>query len=146
MDTATEERVVETIEELVQDLAFLAEKQSLSNEAFTSDRTQNYAVKRALQNVTNAVIDIAEMLLVANGINGAAMPDTNREKIDRLAAETGIGAAVNAELGQSAGFRNLLAHQYGSNIDDAIVYDVLQNDLWMFRNYVSDVRDAIAAE
>lgn len=146
MDTATEERVVETTEELVQDLAFLAEKQPLSKEAFTSERTQNYAVKRALQNVINAVIDIAEMLLVATGISGGAMPTTNREKIDRLAAETGIGTAVNAELGQSAGFRNLLAHQYGSDIDNAIVYDVLQDDLWIFREYVSDVRDAIAAD
>jgi uncharacterized protein YutE (UPF0331/DUF86 family) len=146
VDTATEERVVETTEELVQDLAFLAEKQSLSKEAFTSERTQNYAVKRALQNVINAVIDIAGMLLVASGISGAAMPATNREKLDRLAAETGIGTAVNAELGQSAGFRNLLAHQYGSDIDDAIVYEVLQDDLWVFRDYVSDVRDAIAAD
>lgn len=146
VDTATEERVVETIEELVQDLAFLAEKQSLSSEAFTSERTQNYAVKRALQNVINAVIDIAEMLLVAEGISGASMPDTNREKIDQLAAETGIGETVTAELGQSAGFRNLLAHQYGSDIDDTIVYEVLQNKLWVFRDLVSDVRDAIATE
>lgn len=72
------------------------------------------------------------------------MPDTNREKIDRLTAETGIGETVHTELGQSAGVRNLLAHQYGSDIDDTIVYDVLQNKLWVFRNYVSDVRDAIA--
>lgn len=47
MDTATEERVVETTEELVEDLTFLAEKQPLSKEAFTSERTQNYAVDPA---------------------------------------------------------------------------------------------------
>lgn len=124
----------------------MAEKQSLSREEFLSDRTQNYAVKRALQNVVNAVIDCTEMILVAEGISGESMPETNREKIDQLANETEIGETVHAELGQSAGFRNLLAHQYGSDIDDAIVYDVLQNKLGIFRNFVSDIRDTISEE
>lgn len=100
-------------------------------------------MKRALQNVINAVIDVAEMILVAEGISGDAMPDTNREKLERLAAETGIGDTVTAELGRSAGFRNLLAHQYGSDIDDSIVYDVLQNKLAVFQDYVSDVRNSL---
>lgn len=146
MDTDSEEQVVETIEDLGEDLAFLAEKQSLSQDEFTTDRTQNYAVKRALQNAINAVIDIAEMILSAEGSSAESMPETNREKIERLSAETEIGDAVTAELGRSAGFRNLLAHQYGSDIDDAIVYDVLQHKLWIFRDFVEDVRESMTRE
>lgn len=115
-------------------------------EEFSGDRTQNYAVKRALQNVVNAAIDCTEMILVAEGISGESMPETNREKIDRLVAETGIGETVHTELGQSAGFRNLLAHQYGSDIEDEIVYDVLQNKLGVFQNFASDIRDTIGEE
>lgn len=126
MDAASEERVVETVEDLVADLTFLAEKQSLPEAEFRADRTENYAVKRALQNVVNAVIDVAEMLLMAEGGNDESVPDTNRETIERLAEETGIGEPIATELGRSAGFRNLLAHQYGGDVDDAVVYDVLQ--------------------
>lgn len=111
VDASTEERIVETMEVLVEDLTFLAEKQSLSDAEFQSDQTQNYAVKRALQNVINAAIDVTEMILVAEGVSGNSMPATNREKIERLVAETGIGESVETELGRSAGFRNLLAHQ-----------------------------------
>jgi len=143
MDAETEQRVAEILGDLVEDLQFLFEKQSLSRAAFRSEQTENYAVKRALQNVINAVIDIAEMILVAEGISGEAMPDTNREKIERLAAETGIGDTVKAELGRSAGFRNLLAHQYGSDVEDSIVFDVLQNKLGVFQDYVADVRDSL---
>lgn len=143
MDAETEQRVAETLGDLVEDLQFLFGKQSLSREAFRSDQTENYAVKRALQNVINAVVDIAEMILVAEGISGDAMPDTTREKLERLAAETGIGETVKTELGRSAGFRNLLAHQYGSDVDDSIVYDVLQTKLGVFQDYVADVRDAL---
>lgn len=146
MDDDTAERVAETLGEFVEDLEFLAGKRSLSRDEFQNDRTQNYAIKRALQNVINAVIDVAEMILVAEGVSGEAMPETNRETVERLASETGIGDAVETELGRSAGFRNLLAHQYGSDIDDAIVFDVLQNKLWVFREYVDDVRDAIQSD
>ena len=80
LDPDTEERVVETVEDLSADLAFLARKQSLSQAEFTTDRTQNYAVKRGLQNAINAVIDIAEMVLIVAGVSNESMPATNREK------------------------------------------------------------------
>lgn len=129
MDPDTEERVVETVEDLVADLSFLAEKRSLSEAEFRADCTQNYAVKRALQNVVNAVIDVAEMILVAEGATHESIPETNRETIERLAERTGIGEPIATELGRSAGFRNLLVHQYGGDVDDAVVYDVLQTRL-----------------
>ena len=145
MDPDTEERVVETIEDLVADLAFLAEKQSLPESEFRTDRTENYAVKRALQNVVNAVIDVAEVILVAED-DVESLPDTNRETIECLAEQTGIGESIATELGRSAGFRNLLAHQYGGDVDDAVVYDVLQTKLRIFREFVAVVRDVLAGE
>ena len=56
---------------------------------------------------------------------------------------------LSAELGErmaaTAGFRNVLAHQYGTTIEDELVYDSLQ-DLARFHKYLTAVREYLSAQ
>lgn len=47
-------------------------------------------------------------------------------------------------MASTAGFRNVLAHQYGTTIDDNLVYDSLQ-DLARFHEYLTAVREYLSA-
>jgi uncharacterized protein YutE (UPF0331/DUF86 family) len=45
---------------------------------------------------------------------------------------------------QAAGFRNVLAHRYGDEVDDGLVYEHLQSELeWVVR-FLREVRDYLA--
>lgn len=45
---------------------------------------------------------------------------------------------------EAAGFRNVLAHNYGETIDDEQVYAHLQKDLHWFPTVLGDIRDCLA--
>jgi uncharacterized protein YutE (UPF0331/DUF86 family) len=40
----------------------------------------------------------------------------------------------------AAGFRNVLAHNYGDAVDDEVVYRTLQTDLDWFPTFLRDIR------
>ena len=44
-------------------------------------------------------------------------------------------------MAQAAGFRNVLSHRYGDEIDDEDVYNFLQEELPLFHAYLGQVRD-----
>lgn len=43
-------------------------------------------------------------------------------------------------MAQAAGFRNILSHQYGNEINDRDVYNFLQTELPLFRAYLEQIR------
>lgn len=67
---------------------------------------------------------------------------------DRMRALVGSGV-LSAELGErmaaTAGFRNVLAHQYGTSIDDELVYESLQ-DLARFHEYLTAIREYLSSQ
>lgn len=76
---------------------------------YQSDRTSRRNVERIAENVANAVIDVAKILLSASGVT---VPDTYR---DVLAATPSAGLADEAaaqDLAALARLRNVLAHRY----------------------------------
>lgn len=46
---------------------------------------------------------------------------------------------------EAAGFRNVLAHRYGQDIDDSLVYRSRQQDLQWFPRYLGDVHQYLEA-
>jgi uncharacterized protein YutE (UPF0331/DUF86 family) len=91
------------------ELADLAEYASLDWVAYQADARARRNVERIADNVANATIDIAKILLAAGR---AAVPETYR---DVLAATVPAGladASEAAELVQLARLRNTLAHRY----------------------------------
>ena len=93
---------------------------------------QRAVVEREFQTAIEACIDIAQLLIAAND---AAVPATNAASFARL-GDLNILSGDTAEIMQNAaGFRNVLAHQYGHDIDDEQVYRHLQSAVsrWSLR-------------
>ena len=44
---------------------------------------------------------------------------------------------------KAAGFRNVLAHNDGHDIDDAVVYRHLQNELEWFVTFLREIRESL---
>jgi Uncharacterized conserved protein len=139
-DAETETRIIEKAEYIDEAVSILARKQSLDRETYHADREQRAVVEREFQTAIEACLDIAELLLTATGHD---VPATNAETFARL-GDCGILSTETAETMQdAAGFRNVLAHQYGHDIDDGQVYWHLQNDLNWFATFLREIRSEL---
>lgn len=69
------------------------------------------------------------------------MPATNGEKFTRLAELDVLSTTTADQLREAAGFRNVLAHNYGGDIDDSPVFYHLQDDLGWFLDFLQEIRD-----
>ena len=72
-----------------------------------------------------------------------SVPETNAAVFRQLAAAGVVDDELGRRMAEAAGFRNILAHQYGSEIDDRDVYNVLQHDLDVFSTYLQQIRAAL---
>lgn len=130
------ERIVTAVETVETSLAVLADKQSLSREVYRADREVRDVVERRFVKTTEAVLDIAETLVVHER---GEHPESNPAAMLTL-AECGVLESDTAErMAQAARFRNVLAHTYGDVIDHDEVYDALQ-DLARYRDFLVEVR------
>ena len=109
----------------------LREKQDLSRDQFLDDVTEQRAVERMFENAIQACVDLAKHVATREfGYRG----DSSKEAIERL-RENGVVTDDTAEtLVDAAGFRNVLAHQYGEIEPDA-VYEYLQSELDVYDTF-----------
>jgi uncharacterized protein YutE (UPF0331/DUF86 family) len=92
------------------------------------------AVERALQVNTEVMIDISERILALN--KERPLPSA-QDNIIRL-QELGIISA-NPVYSEMVKFRNFIVHRY-EKIDLEIIYGILKNKLFLFREFVNDIR------
>jgi uncharacterized protein YutE (UPF0331/DUF86 family) len=97
------------------------QKQSLSRNAYRSDRETRDVVERRFVKLTEATLDIARTL-VAN--ERGTPPESNPAAMVALDDVGVLDRASTAEMVQAARFRNVLAHTCGDAIDHDDVYDV----------------------
>lgn len=141
MDNATGDRILDKASYVRDAVVVLAEKRDgLSFDEYRADRETRDVVEREFQTAIEACIDIGEMLLKTRG---ESVPETNAEVFERLSAIGIIDRDLRDRMARAAGLRNVLAHKYGTEIDDEDVYNTLQHDLPIFRTYLSTVRDEI---
>lgn len=137
-------RIRERAEYVRDAVTVLADKRErLSLDGYRSDREQRDVVERELQTAIEACIDIGEMLLRERG---ESVPETNAEVFTRLADVDVLDEETGEQMARAAGLRNVLAHQYGTDIDDEDVFNSLQNDLPIFFEYLSQVRDDVESD
>ncbi|MCK9421328.1 MAG: DUF86 domain-containing protein [Bacteroidales bacterium] len=103
------------------------------NQLAESSLLQN-AVERALQICIEVMIDISERILALN--KERPLPTSN-ENIIRL-QELGIISA-KPEYNDMVKFRNFIVHRY-EKIDLEIIYGILKNKLFLFSEFVNDIR------
>ena len=138
MDERTERRILDKARYVRDAVTVLAEKRDgLSFEEYRESREQRDVVEREFETAIEACIDIGELLLKATE---TGVPETNAAVFRALGREGVLSDELATRMAQAAGFRNVLSHQYGNEIDDRDVYNFLQHDLPLFRSYLQAVR------
>lgn len=79
------------------------------------------------------------MLLASRTVD---MLETNAGVFHRLGSEGVLSDDTAEEMARAAGLRNVLAHKYGTEIDDEDVFNALQN-LAVFLEYLDEVHDVV---
>lgn len=141
MDERTEQRILEKATYVRDALTVLAEKRdSLSFDDYQNQREARDVVEREFETAIEACIDIGKMVLRAND---ESVPGTNAQVFHELERTDVLDGETAGRMAQAAGFRNVLSHQYGNAIDDEDVFNVLQSELPLFRDYLEQIREEI---
>jgi uncharacterized protein YutE (UPF0331/DUF86 family) len=82
---------------------------TLTLETYAGDRDLQRNVERLAENVANAAIDIAKVVLVGESIE---MPNSYREIVLRLGDLGILHRKLAEKMAEYAALRNVLAHQY----------------------------------
>jgi uncharacterized protein YutE (UPF0331/DUF86 family) len=141
MDERVERRILEKAEYVSEAIKVLVRKrESLTYEEYRSQREERDIVEREFQTTIEACPDIGKMIIKADG---KSIPSTNAQVFHELGDRDVLDAKTARKMGQAAGFRNILSHQYGNEINDEDVYNFLQQDLSLFYDYLEQVRNYI---
>lgn len=133
-----ERRILEKAEYVQESIEILANKRELDEEDYRSDREQRAIVEREFQTAIEACLDIASIVIRTSATE---MPETYAERFGVLADIGVLSKETATRMQRAAGFRNILVHQYGDEIDNTKVYEHLQTELsWLVR-YLHEVRD-----
>ena len=92
------------------------------------------AVERALQVCTEVMIDISERILAMNEVAPLSSAAENMKKLQELGV-----ISVRPEYENMVRFRNFILHRY-EKIDLEIVYGILKNKLFLFVDFISEIR------
>lgn len=138
-----EARILEKATYIEESLEILTEKQSLNKDVYRSNREQRAIVEREFQTTIEACLDIAGICIAATE---TPMPETNAGRF-RTLEELGIcSPQIAKQMQTAAGFRNVLAHNYGTDIDNTAVYQHLQDELRWFVEFLREIRAALDDE
>jgi uncharacterized protein YutE (UPF0331/DUF86 family) len=128
-------RILTAVETIETSLGILVEKRTLDRDGYKHDRETQAVLERRFVKMTDAAIDIGNVLLIHERGRPA---DSNPGTMKSL-AESGILSEETAQA-NAARFRNVLAHSYGDIIDHDIVYDAA-HDLDRYRQFLIAVRN-----
>lgn len=139
MDERTERRIIEKAEYVGDAVKIpVRKRESLSFEEYRTQREQRDVVEREFETAIEACIDIGKMILKSGDVD---ILHTNTQVFHELGTQGVLDTKTARKMAQAAGFRNVLSHRYGNEIDDEDVYNFLQEDLPLFHDYLDQVRD-----
>ncbi len=133
-----ERRILEKARYVEESIEILANKRALDEADYNSDREQRAIVEREFQTAIEACLDIAGVVIRTSA---TGMPETYADRFAVLADIGVLSEETATRMQRAAGFRNILVHQYGDEIDNTKVYEHLQTELvWLVR-YLREVKD-----
>ena len=113
----------------------LYELQRRTREEVLTDWQVQFQVDRGLQLAIEIVISVAEQLVA---ILDRPVPDSSSEAIRELVRAGVLMPELGEEMVRAVGFRNIIVHGY-MDIDYHIVYDVIQDDVVYFEQFIAQV-------
>lgn len=100
-----------------------------------NETTEQRAVERMFENVIQACADLAQHIATQNFEYGGG---TSKEAIRTLSRSGVIDEETAHKLVAAVGFRNVLAHEYGT-VEYGRVYDLLQTELGVYDEFGQQV-------
>lgn len=113
----------------------LYELQHRTREEVLTDWRVQFQVDRGLQLAVEVVISVAEQLVA---ILDRPVPDSSSEAIRELVRASVLTPELGKEMVRAVGFRNIIVHGY-MDIEYHIVYDVIQDDVVYFEQFIAQV-------
>lgn len=92
------------------------------------------ATERALQISIEVMIDVSERILALNQIEPANTSAENMKKLEQI----GIIRSFD-DYANMVRFRNFIVHRY-EKIDIEIIYSIIKNNLYLFTQFVDEIR------
>jgi len=118
----------------------LEKLRAADRERFFNSGDLQWAAERGLQLGAQSVLDIGAHILAGHF---GARPADYEDVIRLLAAHGVMSPGLESRLRGLGGFRNILVHGY-REIDEAKVYDFLQHDSAVFRDFANAVEAWLA--
>lgn len=109
---------IREIEEYLKELESIRPKSYL---VYEKDLKTKAACERYFEKITEALIDLAFLLIKDNGL---ALPEDDKEAFTILEKSGLIDSKISQKLREAKGMRNLIAHEYGS-VDDKLVFEAI---------------------
>jgi uncharacterized protein YutE (UPF0331/DUF86 family) len=109
LDRAQKESLIRRISFIEAELADLSEFANIDYLTYSSDRKSGRNIERILENVLNASIDIAKILMAREELE---LPGSYREVFLKLGEAKLLDANLAQNLADLTRVRNILSHQY----------------------------------
>lgn len=132
-------RLLERVQFLEEELSDIEKFRQMSFEEYESERSKRRDIERWSENIINAAIDIAKIILASEK---KTMPRTYEEALRQFATFAGLGREEAEQFSGFARLRNILAHEYldilyGRIRDFINVFPKLYNDVSGFlKSYI----------
>lgn len=102
-------RLIKRIKFLEDEISAYSIFTDIDLEIYTKDRIKRLSVERWIENIVNASIDIAKILLASEK---KKIPETYRETLELLSIYSGFNKQDANKLAEFSRLRNILAHEY----------------------------------
>ena len=130
------------LQELNRCLKELEDSKNISWDEFYSSLGTQWMICHGLQLSIQILIDIGNHILAAVGENQI---EDYVDIIDKLGGRNIIPSEFSKAIRGMAGLRNILVHEY-ARLDLRKIYDILQNRLDDFYNFINYIQDYLKKE
>lgn len=130
-----EERITNRIAVITDNLRELKEIRDTSLEDFLSDKQKIAAAKYFLQTSIEAIVDIGNHIIARLRFG---VPENNFQTFELLVQNKVLDRDKLSTYRQMVKFRNLVVHLYHT-VDDERVYQILQENLDDFEDFISKI-------
>lgn len=134
-------KIQERIGKLKEYIEILKSYKHFSRQQIEEDKTIRGAVERYLYLAADISVSIAQMVIAERKLK---QPSTYRDVIEILGEAGVLPKEFVSEFADMTGLRNILAHEY-VKVDYDIVYDVIQNKLDQFDQFISYIEGFLKA-